>query len=125
MSERFPSFDFDPITKEQIADYAEASGDHNQIHLDPGFARAAGLPDTIAHGMLSMGLAASALEKWKIHPEKLLKFESKFKDKVFPGDILRAEFVSETTLASGRIQIAWNLLKSDGTEVLQARAEIG
>ena len=125
MNEKFPSFDLDPITKEQILDYADASGDHNKIHLDPDFARAAGLPNVIAHGMLSMGLAASALEKWKISPNTLLKFESQFKEKVFPGETLRAEFISETELPTGHKLITWNLLKADGTEVLQARAEIG
>ncbi len=46
------------FTKEQIAAYAEASGDHNPIHLDDDFARKVGLPGVIAHGMLQMGLMA-------------------------------------------------------------------
>jgi acyl dehydratase len=53
-----------PVTREMLARYAEASGDHNPIHLDPEFATSVGLPDTIAHGMLTMGLAASALHSW-------------------------------------------------------------
>ena len=44
------------FTKEQIAAYAEASGDHNPIHLDGAFARSVGLPGIIAHGMLQMGI---------------------------------------------------------------------
>ena len=44
------------FTKEHIADYAEASGDHNPIHLDDQFARTVGLPGVIAHGLLQMGL---------------------------------------------------------------------
>ncbi|HXM72632.1 MAG TPA: MaoC/PaaZ C-terminal domain-containing protein, partial [Candidatus Dormibacteraeota bacterium] len=32
------------FTNEQIAAYAEASGDHNPIHLDDDFARSVGLP---------------------------------------------------------------------------------
>ena len=49
------------FTREQIAEYAEASGDHNPIHLDEEFARTVGLPGVIAHGMLQMGLLASLL----------------------------------------------------------------
>ncbi len=49
------------ITRADLRDYAVASGDHNPIHLDPRAARAANLPDTIAHGMLVMGLALSAV----------------------------------------------------------------
>ncbi|HEY7976329.1 MAG TPA: MaoC family dehydratase N-terminal domain-containing protein, partial [Ktedonobacterales bacterium] len=41
------------VTQEQINAYAEVSGDHNPIHLDPATARSVGLEGTIAHGMLS------------------------------------------------------------------------
>ncbi len=43
-----------PITQEQLRRYAEASGDHNPIHLDSEAARQVGLDNVIAHGMLSM-----------------------------------------------------------------------
>lgn len=43
-----------PITQEQLRQYADASGDHNPIHLDPEAARRVGLDGVIAHGMLSM-----------------------------------------------------------------------
>jgi acyl dehydratase len=87
-------FDFEPVTREQIKDYAEASGDHNKIHLDDAFAQQAGLPGVIAHGMLSMGLAARALNEWGYKQEKLGQFSAKFKDKVLPGDILQARLAA-------------------------------
>ena len=37
-----------------LALYCGASGDHNPLHVDIDFARAAGLDDVIAHGMLAM-----------------------------------------------------------------------
>jgi acyl dehydratase len=40
--------------------YAGASGDFNPIHIDPEFAKAVGLPDTILHGLYMMGLVARA-----------------------------------------------------------------
>ncbi len=43
-----------PITQEQLRRYAEASGDHNPIHLDAEAAHQVGLDNVIAHGMLSM-----------------------------------------------------------------------
>lgn len=45
------------LTRDDLACYAEASGDHNPIHLDPAAAMANGLPTVIAHGMLLMGIA--------------------------------------------------------------------
>jgi acyl dehydratase len=40
--------------------YAGASGDFNPIHIDPEFAKAVGLPNTILHGLYMMGLLARA-----------------------------------------------------------------
>ena len=54
---------FGPVTRTDLVRYAGASGDFNPLHLDPDFARAAGLPDVIAHGMYSAGLVASAVER--------------------------------------------------------------
>jgi acyl dehydratase len=40
--------------------YAGASADFNPIHIDPEFAKAVGLPNTILHGLYMMGLVARA-----------------------------------------------------------------
>ena len=45
------------ITRELLVAYANASGDQNPIHQNEEFARSVGLPDVIAHGMLTMALA--------------------------------------------------------------------
>lgn len=58
-----PAVEYD-VTRAGLAAYAEASGDPNPIHLDPAVAKAVGLPDVIAHGMLTMALAARAVAEW-------------------------------------------------------------
>lgn len=70
------------ITREQIAAYAEASGDRNPIHLDDAFARSVGLPGVIAHGMLLMGLMASTLGESR----KVRQLGVRFGGIVEPGD---------------------------------------
>lgn len=50
------------LLRADLVAYANASGDQNPIHQDEEFARSVGLPDVIAHGMLTMGLVASAVE---------------------------------------------------------------
>lgn len=74
------------VTKEQIAAYAEASGDHNPIHLNDDFARSVGLPGVIAHGMLQMGLAATVAAQAAGGPERLRRMSVRFGGMVVPGD---------------------------------------
>jgi acyl dehydratase len=50
-----------PIGREDLARYADASGDSNPLHLDPAFARKAGFEDVIVHGMLTMALLGRLL----------------------------------------------------------------
>jgi len=52
------------LTRADLLAYAEASGDHNPIHSSDEVAAAVGLPGVIAHGMLTMGLAAAAVAHW-------------------------------------------------------------
>ncbi|MBK0332109.1 MaoC family dehydratase N-terminal domain-containing protein [Brachybacterium sp. MASK1Z-5] len=50
-----------PISRDTLARYAGASGDFNPIHYNDAFATKVGLPGVIAHGMLTMGTAMSAV----------------------------------------------------------------
>jgi acyl dehydratase len=52
------------IPQIQLTRYAGASGDFNPIHQDAAFARAAGMGDVFAHGMLSMGFLAQSVTDW-------------------------------------------------------------
>jgi len=51
------------LRRADLVAYADASGDQNPIHQDEAFAKSVGLPDVIAHGMLTMGLVASRIEE--------------------------------------------------------------
>lgn len=42
------------VTQDRVAEYADASGDHNPIHLDGEFASTTRFGQRIAHGMLSL-----------------------------------------------------------------------
>jgi acyl dehydratase len=74
------------FTKEQIAAYAEASGDHNPIHLDDDFARNVGLPGVIAHGMLQMGLMATVAADAAGGGTRLRRLSCRFAGMVVPAD---------------------------------------
>ena len=61
VGDALPPFTSDPITRTTLALYAGASGDHNPMHIDSDFAKAAGESDVFAHGMLSMAYLSRAL----------------------------------------------------------------
>jgi len=68
---------FPPITRHTLALYCGASGDHNPIHVDIDFGRAAGFPDVFAHGMLVMACLGQALTD-AVPPSKLRAFATRF-----------------------------------------------
>jgi len=65
------------INRELLIAYADASGDQNPIHQDEAFAKSVGLPDVIAHGMLTMALAGNFLSAIA-GSEKVISFSAKF-----------------------------------------------
>ena len=52
------------VTRDRLVRYAGASRDFNAIHYNDAVATSVGLPGVIAHGMLTMGIASSALTDW-------------------------------------------------------------
>ena len=49
------------ITGEMIESFAEATGDHNPIHLDEEYARGTIFKTRVAHGMLQAGILSGVL----------------------------------------------------------------
>lgn len=68
---------FPPITRHTLALYCGASGDHNPIHVDIDFAKAAGFPDVFAHGMLVMAYLGQALTD-AVPPSRIRSFATRF-----------------------------------------------
>ena len=66
------------ITREDLRRYAEASGDHNPIHLHDEAARALGLPGVVAHGMLTSALAIGVVAEWAGGADRVLATSIRF-----------------------------------------------
>jgi len=74
------------INRKLLVEYANASGDQNPIHQDEAFAKSVGLPDVIAHGMLTMALAGKYLTDIS-GSQSVLEFSARFiKPVVVPAD---------------------------------------
>jgi acyl dehydratase len=80
------------VTQELVDAYADASGDHNPIHVNPEVAKAVGLDGTIAHGMLSMAFAGQLLTSWLSGLQErggwISRLRVRFQAMVRPGDTL-------------------------------------
>ncbi len=115
MNERKVTFD-----KDQIAAYADASGDLNPIHLDDDFARSIGLPGVIAHGLLQMGILAVVAEE-AAGGRPLRRLHCRFAGMVVPGDT-----VTFTAEAAGPGKLDLRAVNQRGAHVLtKAAAEYG
>jgi acyl dehydratase len=74
------------INRKLLVEYADASGDQNPIHQDEAFAKSVGLPDVIAHGMLTMALAGKYVSDIS-GSQSVLEFSARFiKPVVVPAD---------------------------------------
>jgi acyl dehydratase len=108
------------FTKEQIAAYAAASGDHNPIHLDDDFARTVGLPGVIAHGLLQMGLMGTVAADAAGGPDKLRRLYCRFAAMVVPGDTVT--FTAEPA-APGTLEL-WAINQRGEPVLTKAIAEL-
>ena len=58
--------------------YADASGDQNPIHQNEEFALSVGLPNVIAHGMLTMALVGKYVTDWSGGSASVKEFGARF-----------------------------------------------
>jgi acyl dehydratase len=101
------------FTKEQIAAYAQAGGDHNPIHLDDDFARSVGLPGVIAHGLLQMGILATVAADAAGGPQHMKRLFVRFAGMVVPGDT-----VTFTATPNGDGRLDLSAVNQNGEAVL-------
>jgi len=62
------------LSRGDLVNYAGVAGDANPIHWDEDIAKLAGLPDVIAHGMLTMGVGAGFASAWSGDPGAVTRY---------------------------------------------------
>lgn len=75
--DRIPLLHTAPISRATLALFAGASNDHNPVHIDLDAARAAGMDDVFAQGMLPMAYLGKALTR-TFGPRALREFGVRF-----------------------------------------------
>ena len=66
------------IDRALLKAYADASGDHNPIHQNEEFALSVGLPNVIAHGMLTMALVGKYVTDWAGGAAAVKEYSARF-----------------------------------------------
>ena len=112
------------VTRRDLVRYAGASGDFNVIHWNERVARSVGLPDVIAHGMLTMATAGRVVTDWAGDPGAVVEYGVRFsRPVVVPDDDTGAtvdvEGVVEDKLDDGRVAVVLTATV-DGSKVLMA-----
>lgn len=102
------------IGRSDLVRYAGASGDFNVIHWNPRIATEVGLPDVIAHGMLTMALAGRVVTDWLGDPGALVEYGVRFTRPVVVPDDERGA----TLEVSGKV----SRINDDGTAVITLTA---
>ena len=108
------------INRQMLKDYADASGDHNPIHQNEEFAISVGLPNVIAHGMLTMALVGKYVSDFAEGSAHVLEYGARFvKPVIVPAgedvDLTVSATVSE--IADGKISLTLSAT-SAGVKVL-------
>jgi 3-hydroxyacyl-CoA dehydrogenase/3a,7a,12a-trihydroxy-5b-cholest-24-enoyl-CoA hydratase len=100
--ERKPDRVVEQKTLPQQALVYRLSGDRNPLHADPGFAKMAGFPAPILHGLCTFGhVGRAVLSTWAANePARFRDFEVRFAGVVYPGETIVTEMWDE---GSGRI----------------------
>ena len=105
------------INRALLKQYADASGDQNPIHQDEAFAKSVGLPDVIAHGMLTMALVGKYVSEIAGGSANVLELGGRFtKPVIVPAgaevDLTVTATVSE--VVDGKVSLS---LTATSTEV--------
>jgi acyl dehydratase len=108
------------IDPDQTYRYKEASGDFNPIHVDENFAKMAGLPGIIVHGLCTMAFTSKVMIDRLCggDPVKLKRLKVRFTRPVLPGQIITTKVWLDGARAHRKI-FAFETVNPDGRAVIR------
>lgn len=117
------------LKRENLVRYAGASGDFNVIHWNERVAKAVGLPDVIAHGMLTMATAGRVVTDWVGDPGRVESYGVRFsRPVVVPDDDNGATITVsgkvEDKLDGGRVVVGLTATGEEGKVLTGAKAVV-
>ena len=119
-----------PATRLSLVKYCGASGDFNVIHWNERIARSVGLPNVIAHGMLTMAQAGNFVTEWANgDPGAVVELGVRFSRMVpVPDDdegaTIEISGTVEELLDDNRVAVALTARSADAKVLTRARAVV-
>ena len=108
------------VDRALLKQYADASGDQNPIHQNEEFALSVGLPNVIAHGMLTMALVGKYVSDFAGGSANVLEYGARFiKPVIVPAGqkVDLTVSASVTEVSDGKVSISLSAT-SAGIKVL-------
>ncbi len=113
------------VRRRDLVRYAGASGDFNVIHWNERVAKSVGLPNVIAHGMLTMALAGRFLSEWAGDPAAVTEFGVRFSSPVVVPDDDKGAMVEVAGIVTGKLagrQVTVDVFARSGETKVLTRA---
>jgi 3-hydroxybutyryl-CoA dehydratase len=112
------------LTQPMLNAYADASGDHNPIHIDEAFAKTTPMGGTIAHGMLVLSFISEMMAgafgaRWLAAGS----LEVRFRAPARPGDTVTARATAQDP-KDGRLRYAVECVSQTGEQLITGTAEV-
>jgi acyl dehydratase len=107
--DRKPDLTVEADTRPDQALLYRLSGDRNPLHSDPDFAKAAGFPRPILHGLCTYGTTCRAIVSSSVcdyDPTKITGFDVRFSSPVFPGETISVDLWKDGNIVSFRARVA-------------------
>jgi len=108
LPDRAPDISCSLPTRHDQALLYRLSGDRNPLHADPNFAKIAGFPKPILHGLCTYGTTCRAVLKTMCDYDhtKIKSFDARFSSPVFPGETIITDMWKDGAIISFRARLA-------------------
>ncbi|MCP2278332.1 MaoC/PaaZ C-terminal domain-containing protein [Nocardia amikacinitolerans] len=116
LPDRAPDFDVTTRTLPQQALLYRMLGDRNPLHSDPEFARAAGFPNPILHGLCTYGIVCKTATDTALDADatRVTGFRARFAGVLYPGETIRTRIWR----THGELVIAATVVEREDAPVL-------
>ncbi|MEI4487355.1 MaoC/PaaZ C-terminal domain-containing protein [Frigidibacter sp. MR17.14] len=118
------------ITVADIADFCRLTRDHHPLHTDEAYAKKAGFPGIIAHGLYGLSLMEGLKTELKLYEDTSIASlgwdKVKFVAPLVAGDVVHVEmdFTAKRENAKGTAGViteAVRLIRADGTLLIDSQ----